>query len=291
VALAQGIPSQPPRSIFLISSSFSYRDLKLGQWTSIVGRRRKEPQMIVYKFGYGGSADSPDISPFVVKLETWLRMSGLPYETRIGNIAMTPEHKLPVALIDGKLIAGSSLIIEHLQERFPLALNDNHLTPLQRAHSLAIKALFETHIYFAGLYLRWGIDHNMDIYRPMLIDYATHSAPSFAKPVVPLFAPLVLPFVRRRIMRQAWEQGIGRHTYEEIVRMGMAAWAAVTDLLGEQTYLLGDRPSTVDATSFAWIHAGLIHPFESPIRDYIASQPHLVAYHDRIWQSHWAKPA
>ena len=34
--------------------------------------------MIVYKFGYGGSADSPDISPFVVKLETWLRMSDLP---------------------------------------------------------------------------------------------------------------------------------------------------------------------------------------------------------------------
>ena len=42
--------------------------------------------MIVYKFGYGGSADSPDISPFVVKLETWLRMSDLPYETRIGNL-------------------------------------------------------------------------------------------------------------------------------------------------------------------------------------------------------------
>ena len=91
-------------------------------------------------------------------------------------------------------------------------------------------------------------------------------------------------------MRQAWEQGIGRHSHEEIVRMGMAAWAAVADLLGEQTYLLGDRPSTVDATSFAWIHVGLVHPFVSPMRNYIASQPHLVAYHDRIWQRYWAHP-
>ncbi|KAA0997916.1 glutathione S-transferase family protein [Paraburkholderia panacisoli] len=246
--------------------------------------------MIVYKFGYGGSADSPDISPFVVKLETWLRMSNLPYETRIGNVAKMPKHKLPVALIDGKLIADSSLIIEHLQDRYPEALNDNHLRPLQRAQSVAIKALFETHIYFVGLYLRWGIDRNMDIYRPMLVDYAAHSAPSFARPIVPLFAPLVLPFVRRKIMRQAWEQGIGRHSQEEIVRMGMAAWAAVADLLGEQTYLLGDRPSTVDATAFAWIHAGFVHPFDGPIRNYIASQPHLVAYHDRIWQRYWAHP-
>ncbi|REE24142.1 MULTISPECIES: hypothetical protein [unclassified Paraburkholderia] len=62
--------------------------------------------MIVYKFGYGGSADSPDISPFVVKLETWLRMSDLPYETCIGNLAKMPKHKLPVALIDGKLVHG-----------------------------------------------------------------------------------------------------------------------------------------------------------------------------------------
>jgi glutathione S-transferase len=44
-------------------------------------------------------------------------MSDLPYETRIGNLASTPMHKLPVALIDGKLIADSSLIIEHLQQR------------------------------------------------------------------------------------------------------------------------------------------------------------------------------
>ena len=72
--------------------------------------------------------------------------------------------------------------------------------------------------------------------------------------------------------------------------MGMAAWAAVADLLGEQNYLLGELPSTIDATSFAWIHVGLVHPFVSPMRNYIASQPHLVAYHDRIWQRYWAHP-
>jgi glutathione S-transferase len=244
--------------------------------------------MIVYKFGYGDSADSPDISPFVVKLETWLRMSNLPYETSIGNVAKMPKHKLPVASIDGRLIADSSLIIEHLQERHPEALNDNHLTRVQRAQSLAIKALFETHLYFVGLYLRWGVDRNMDIYRPLLVNYVKNSAPPAVRPMVGLLAPMLLPFVRRQIMRQTWEQGIGRHSQEEIVRIGLSGWAAVADLLGEQTYLFGDRPSTVDTISFAGIHVSLAHPFESPLRDYVASQSHLVAYHDRIWQRYWA---
>ena len=42
--------------------------------------------MIVYKFGDGAGAMPPDLSPFVVKLETWLRLSNIPYEGRIGNL-------------------------------------------------------------------------------------------------------------------------------------------------------------------------------------------------------------
>ena len=44
----------------------------------------------LYKYGYPSGVATPgvatpDISPFVVKLETWLRMSGIPYETRTGT--------------------------------------------------------------------------------------------------------------------------------------------------------------------------------------------------------------
>ena len=64
--------------------------------------------MIVYKFGDGSGAMPPDLSPFVVKLETWLRLSGIPYEGRIGNLNAMPKKKLPVAEIDGSFFHSCS---------------------------------------------------------------------------------------------------------------------------------------------------------------------------------------
>ena len=44
--------------------------------------------LTVYKYGPIGRC--PDISPFVIKLETWLRMAGIPYATAFGKHAKQP---------------------------------------------------------------------------------------------------------------------------------------------------------------------------------------------------------
>ena len=185
---------------------------------------------IVYKYGYPAGAGVPDISPFVVKLETWLRMSAIPYEAQTGVHAGMPRGKLPVALIEKN---------------------------------------FEAY------------------HRPLLIDYAVRGAPRALRSLVPIFAPLVLPFSRRTLARQAWAQGMGRRSYDEVVAKGVEAWTAITTLLGDQPFLFGDRPSVIDASAFAWVHCTLKHPFESPVLDHIRSTPTLVAYHDRIWGRYW----
>ena len=243
--------------------------------------------MIVYKFGDGGGAMPPDLSPFVVKLETWLRLSGIPYEGRIGDLNAMPKKKLPVVEIDGMTICDSSAIICYLQNRYPDALNDARLDPKQRAQAAAIKALLETHLYFVAVYFRWAVDQNMAIYKPVMIDYARLIAPPPARPLVGAIAPLLMPVVRRKVLRQAWEQGTGRHSYDEIAQMGIEGWQAVSDLLGDQRFLLGDEPSTIDATGFAWIHTTVAHPFESPVRDFVSQHPALMAYHERIAQRCW----
>lgn len=243
--------------------------------------------MIVYKFGDGAGAMPPDLSPFVVKLETWLRLSNIPYEGRIGNLNAMPKKKLPVADIDGVTVCDSSAIIAYLQDRYPQALNDARLDPKQRAQSAAIKALLETHLYFVTVYFRWAVDGNMAIYKPILIDYARHTAPAPARPLVGAFTPLLLPVIRRKVLRQAWEQGTGRHSYDDVARMGIDGWQAVADLLGDQPFLLGDEPTTIDATCFAWIHTTAVHPFDSPVRDFVSQHPALMAYHARIAARCW----
>ncbi|MPW20737.1 glutathione S-transferase family protein [Paraburkholderia sp. CNPSo 3157] len=243
--------------------------------------------MIVYKFGDGSGAMPPDLSPFVVKLETWLRFSGIAYEGRIGNLNAMPKKKLPVAVIDGVTVSDSSAIIDYLQRRHPKALSDARLDRVQRAQSAALKALLETHLYFVIVYLRWAVDSNMAIYRPHLIEYARLTAPPPARALIGTVAPAVIPVIRRKVLRQVWEQGIARHSYAEIVRMGIDAWQAIADLLGDQPYLLGDEPTTIDATCFAWIHTTVMHAFESPVRDFVAKHPALMAYHERIAQRCW----
>jgi glutathione S-transferase len=57
-----------------------------------------------------------NVSPFALKLETWLRLAGLPYElVPTRNPGQGPKGKLPFIVDDdGTVVADSSLIIEHL---------------------------------------------------------------------------------------------------------------------------------------------------------------------------------
>jgi len=246
--------------------------------------------MIIYKFGYPDPQVSPDISPFVIKLETWLRMSGIPYETRTGANQSMPHQKLPVAMIAGELVPDSSLIIQHLQYLHPQAISDQQLSASERARACALRALFEQHLYFVLLYNRYAVPANFNAYKPLLLDYAKRSTPAWQKPFLATFAPLIFPFVQMKYRRMAWQQGTGRHKAEDINAMGIEVWKSVKEILGDQPFLLGEQPSLIDATAFGFLNAEIRHPFPSPIHDYVLGQPTLVAYHDRIWDRYWKQP-
>lgn len=247
--------------------------------------------IVVYKYGYPEGAGSPDISPFVVKLETWLRMSGIPYETRTGTRHDMPKAKLPSALVDGKLIADSSFIIAHLQQHEPRALRDSHLDPLQLAHAEAIKAMVENNLYFAAFYFRWCVDANFARYRPMLLDYARRSSPPWQRSLLPLLGYVALSFIRRQKMHQVWQQGMARHSPNEILLIGRNAIRALATLLGTQAYLFGDRPSSIDASVYGQLHSLVQHPFPSPLQDAALAEPELMAYHERIARTYWRETA
>jgi glutathione S-transferase len=245
--------------------------------------------IVVYKYGYPPGAATPDISPFVVKLETWLRMSGIPYETRTGTRRDMPKGKLPSAQVNGRLIADSSFIIAHLQEHDPRALRDTHLSALQQAQAEAIKALVESHLYFVGYYWRWCVDTNFERYRPLLLDYAKRSIPGWQRPLLPVIGQAALSLIRRQKQRQAWEQGIARHSEEEVLSIGRSGVQALATLLGQQDYLFGALPSTVDASVYGLLHTLVKHPFPGALQDFTCAQPALMAYHDRIWQRYWSQ--
>ena len=116
-------------------------------------RRRAPPVIKLYQFP---PVFGRNVSPFSLKLETWLKLAGLPYQVvAIRNPGQGPKGKLPfIEDDDGSFIADSSLIIEHLSRSRGIDL-DAGLDARQRAEALALQRLVEEHLYFVLVWSRW----------------------------------------------------------------------------------------------------------------------------------------
>jgi len=224
----------------------------------------------------------PDASPFVVKLETWLRMAGIPYRTGTADMRKAPKGKVPYVADGDRLLGDSHLIIEHLKIKHGDPLNDAGLTPGERAMAQALQSMFEADLYFIIVYSRWWNDEDFEIYKKAL-------APLISGRVIPNFAVgPALSLIRRRVASQLETQGIGRHAKGEVYAMGRALVEAVSELLGDKTYFLGESPAAIDATAYAMLMSILVPPFDNPVKDCAMTKPNLVTYCERMHERYWA---
>lgn len=219
----------------------------------------------------------PNASPFCMKLETWLRMAGLEHRLdNRGDVFKAPKGKLPYVTVDGQVIADSQLIVEELTRRHGVTL-DAHLTPRQRAEATAFQRLFEENFYWAMVHTRWIDDAGWPLTRQAF----------FAGMPAPL--RWVVPHLARRGLRaQLKGQGLGRHQPAEIIAIGCRDLTAVADFLGDQPYMLGERPSTLDATAHAFLANLLWAPVDSPLRRHAQARPTLEAYCRRMQARYFA---
>jgi glutathione S-transferase len=217
-------------------------------------------------FGFGPLFQLPDPSPFVMKMEVLLKMSGLPYRRDRGGPPASPKGKVPWIDDDGVIIGDSTLIRLHLERAHGIDF-DKGLTPQQRALAWAVERMLEDHLYFALLHARWANDTN------------------FAKGPATFFkgAPdAVRDQARERTRSYLHGQGLGRHSEQEIALLAAKDIAALSALLGDGPYLMGSEPCGADATAFGMI-AGILTPFfDTPHRDAALAHLNLVAYRDRM---------
>jgi glutathione S-transferase len=217
---------------------------------------------------------TPNMSPFCAKLETYLRVTEIPYKLG-GKFARGPKGKVPHVVLDGKSMGDSQLIIEELEKRLategkkPL---DDGLSARDRALGRFVRRTFEEGYYFVGLYTRWVTDGSY----PHVRDEFKKFIPGF-----------VLPFIRRAMAKKLHEQGTGRHTHEEIMAIGAADLDATAELLGDRPYLLGDAMRTVDCTVFAFLEGTLGFPHDTAVKKHASSHANLLAYRQRIRDRYW----
>lgn len=217
-----------------------------------------------------------NMSPFCVKLETYFRMVNIEYSIKPPNFLKAPKGKVPYIKIDDQFIGDSTLIIKELKQRFGDPL-DMDLSDVERAQSVALQRLFEDHIYFCGAYLRW--------LEPTSWNYVKKE---IEKNFPPLLRKLFTRIIRKKFLEQMYQQGIGRHSPDDIVLFLKEDIKALSILLGAKPFFLGDKPRTIDATAYGFMVQQLNVPWESELKEYTKSFKNLVEYSKRMQALYWA---
>ncbi len=221
-------------------------------------------------YGFGPSFGLPDASPFVLKAMVLLAISGLPHQMkRTPNPGQGPKGKLPYIDDDGTLVADSTFIRLHLEQKHGIDF-DKGLSPAERGAAWALEKLCDDHLYWAILRTRWMNDEG----------FAKGPRQFFAKVPAPI-RPIVTTIVRRGLRKAAWGHGFGRHSDAEAAVLTGRAVGALADCLGDKPFLGGEAPVGADATLFAFVASCLCPVFDAPERTAAESRPNLVAYRDR----------
>lgn len=208
----------------------------------------------------------PNLSPFCAKLETWLRIAGIAYEVvDTGNPRSAPKGKLPFIEDGGVRIADTSLIIEHLKKTRG-ADPDAWLDQNQRAIATLVQRTLEEHYAFVLLHTHFIREQGWK-----------HTQATFDS-VPGLIRPLVGRMVRARMRKILWFQGLSRHSDQEIMKRAVQDWESILTVMGEGPFFFGAKPASIDAITFATLASTILTPIESPVRDYVKSQPRYMQY-------------
>lgn len=218
------------------------------------------------------SAWGRNVSPLTLKLETWLKLSKIEYQAvATRNPGRAPKGKLPfIEDEDGTRIGDSSLIIDYLKRTRQID-PDHELTERQRAETISLQRLFEDHFYFIQSYSRWIDPAGWSVVQPEFFGF-----------VPPGVRGLVSGYFRRSVRKMLHEQGLGRHTQEELYAMGRADLRAVAVQLGNRSYFFGDGPTTIDAIAYGFLANLLFVPVETELKRIGLEFDNLRLYCERL---------
>ncbi|XP_078695083.1 failed axon connections homolog isoform X2 [Branchiostoma floridae x Branchiostoma belcheri] len=213
----------------------------------------------------------PCLTPFGIKLETYLRMADIPYEPMRG-FSYGPKGKIPWIEYNGEAMGDSGLILEFLNREKGVDLNQS-LSAADKAVSRAFTKMVEENTYWGMAEVRWIDD--------------------FDKVQELCEAPWAFVFflrgVRRKVKQTMWAHGIGRHSRDDLRGIMEKDLRAISSFLGTKPYLMGEEPTEVDAAVFGqlseivWTTSGsYLH------RIVTVDCPNLLAYCNRIKDRYWS---
>jgi len=244
---------------------------------------------MVYLFQYTRSPVIPSISPFCLKLESWLKLHGIKYQNVDHKCKFrSKKGMLPFIELNGEEIADSNIVIDTLSKKFEKSM-PAELTQDQKNVQHAMIAMVENHLHWTVVYWKSkDVDNILKGYKLNL-----QSAIGSKAPASLLNFYFKYTFCRKG-MKKVRSNGMGAHTPEEIENFGKKDLQTLSEMLGDKEFFFGDEPAMLDLVVFSHV-AQLVmvdKEYSCPLRDYLeADCKNLVGLvnrmKDRCWADHW----
>lgn len=212
----------------------------------------------------------PNLSPFCMKAEILLKMTGQPFQIEtMDDPRKAPKGKLPM-LRDGSTdIADSTFIQTHLEQAHGVDFYPGYAAK-DRAIGHAVSRMCEERLYWVMIYSRWIEPANW----PKISQFWFGGMP-------PIICSIIPKIAQKQVKGNLQAQGVGRHTREDIYSLGITDINAVADILGDNEFLLGSTASGADAAAYPFIENALLEELPCPLLDAAKARDNLIRYAQR----------
>lgn len=218
-------------------------------------------------FGFGPAFGLPDPSPFVMKTEIHLKMAGVPYRFERAAPQSAPKGKMPYIQVGAHRLGDSTFIRAYIEKHHKFDF-DAGLCTAERAQAWTIERMLEDHLYFALVNFRWLDDENWDKGPSHFFDNAPDGMANA---------------VRLRVRDKIDQHGLGRHSHDEVIELADRSLSALSIVLGDKPYVMGEKVTGVDAAAAGMIASVLTPFFTGELRRRAERHTNLIAYRDRMF--------
>merc|ERR1739838_1104995 len=244
---------------------------------------------MVYLFQFTRSPQIPSISPFCLKLESWLKLHGIKYQN-VDHKCKFRSRKgmLPFIELNGEEVADSNMIIDTLAKKFEKEM-PAQLSQDQKNVQHAMVAMVENHLHWTIVH--WRSKDAENILKGYKLDIQTIIGSKAPAAILNFF--FKYSFCRKGL-KKVKAHGLGVHTAEEIEQFGKNDLLVLSEMLGDKEFFFGDEPAMLDMVVFSHVSQLVMvdKEYPCPLRDYVeADCTNLVGsvnrMKDRCWGDHW----
>ncbi|KAL5292491.1 fax family protein [Megaselia abdita] len=235
---------------------------------------------IIYLFQFSRTPLLPSLSPYCLKVETWLRLAGLKYENVDHKMRLrSKKGQLPFIELNGEEIADSSIIIKELSSKYEKDL-DAGLTNEQKNVSYAMTTMLENHLIWVIFY--WRAKYPDFVLKGYKVNLQHALGLRLPNAILNFFFKIAFG---RKGTRKVKAQGMGVHSVEEIEEFGKHDLQVLSDMLDCKPFFFGDEPTNLDVVAFAVLSQlhYLSKDVTYPLRDFMTDKcPNLVGHCSRM---------